>query len=76
MVMNTGALFVIQVILTCYTRDGDITNLKVTAIVNPTNESLMDKNAVSEKIFEVAGPELREECRQQIRSEPQFCIPN
>lgn len=48
--------------------DGDITQLKATAIVNPTNESLMDKNAISERIFEVAGPELREECRQQIRS--------
>ena len=56
-------------IRTWFIRDGDITNLKVTGIVNPTNESLTDKNAVSERIFEVAGPELREECKQQIRGE-------
>ena len=51
-----------------YCRDGDIAQLRVTSIVNPTNESLSDKNAVSERIFEVAGPELRDECKQQIRS--------
>ena len=54
-------------------RDGDITLLKVTAIVNPTNESLTDKNAISERIFEVAGPELRDECKQQIRGELSCC---
>ncbi|XP_065907079.1 protein GDAP2 homolog [Dysidea avara] len=48
--------------------DGDIAQLRVTSIVNPTNESLSDKNAVSERIFEVAGPELRDECKQQIRT--------
>jgi len=48
--------------------------LRVAAIVNPTNESLMDKNPISERIFEVAGPELKEECKLQIRSKPLYCL--
>ena len=31
------------------------------AIVNPTNESLQDRNPISDRIHAVAGPELRHE---------------
>uniref|UniRef100_A0A3Q3KIB8 Macro domain-containing protein n=1 Tax=Monopterus albus TaxID=43700 RepID=A0A3Q3KIB8_MONAL len=40
---------------------GDVALLTCTAIVNTTNESLNDKNPVSDSIHQLAGPELREE---------------
>ena len=43
--------------------------LQVEAVVNPTNESLSDKNPISMRLFEVAGPDLREECKTQVGSE-------
>ena len=50
-------------------RLGDIASLQVEAVVNPTNESLTDKNPISQRLNEVAGPELKEECRVQVGSE-------
>lgn len=50
-------------------RSGDIAMLQVEAVVNPTNESLSDKNPISLRLYEVAGPELREECKTQVGSE-------
>ena len=43
--------------------------LQVEAVVNPTNESLSDKNPISLRLYEVAGPELRDECKTQVGSE-------
>lgn len=40
---------------------GDIAQLNCTAIVNTSNESLNDKNPVSDRIHQLAGPELRDE---------------
>lgn len=40
---------------------GDIALLNCTAIVNTSNESLNDKNPVSDSINQLAGPELRDE---------------
>ncbi|KAG7502138.1 hypothetical protein JOB18_014505 [Solea senegalensis] len=40
---------------------GDIALLNSTAIVNTSNESLNDKNPVSDSIHQLAGPELRDE---------------
>uniref|UniRef100_A0A665X5I0 Macro domain-containing protein n=1 Tax=Echeneis naucrates TaxID=173247 RepID=A0A665X5I0_ECHNA len=40
---------------------GDIALLNCTAIVNTSNESLNDKNTVSDSIHQLAGPELRDE---------------
>ncbi|XP_017164516.1 ganglioside-induced differentiation-associated protein 2 [Poecilia reticulata] len=40
---------------------GDVALLNCTAIVNTSNESLSDKNPVSDSIHQLAGPELREE---------------
>ncbi|XP_064404084.1 protein GDAP2 homolog [Halichondria panicea] len=45
---------------------GDIASLQVEAVVNPTNEGLTDKNPITVRLFEMAGPELREECKTQI----------
>ena len=50
-------------------RIGDITKLSLEAIVNPTNESLTDKNPISLRILEVAGPELKEDLKTQVGSE-------
>lgn len=40
---------------------GDVALLNCTAIVNTSNESLNDKNPVSDSIHRLAGPELRDE---------------
>jgi O-acetyl-ADP-ribose deacetylase (regulator of RNase III) len=45
---------------------GDVAGLSVEVVVNPTNETLTDKNPVSSRLLEAAGPELKEECKSQI----------
>uniref|UniRef100_A0A671UEB0 Ganglioside induced differentiation associated protein 2 n=1 Tax=Sparus aurata TaxID=8175 RepID=A0A671UEB0_SPAAU len=40
---------------------GDVALLNCTSIVNTSNESLNDKNPVSDSIHQLAGPELRDE---------------
>nr|XP_022909356.1 protein GDAP2 homolog isoform X2 [Onthophagus taurus] len=46
---------------------GDISSLQVDAIVNSTNESMTDSNPISDRIFERAGPGLKEEISLDIR---------
>ncbi|XP_048835064.1 ganglioside-induced differentiation-associated protein 2 isoform X2 [Brienomyrus brachyistius] len=41
--------------------NGDVALMNCTAIINTSNETLSDKNPVSESIHRHAGPELREE---------------
>ncbi|XP_059049725.1 protein GDAP2 homolog isoform X2 [Achroia grisella] len=41
--------------------NGDITSLEVDAITNTTDETLTECNAISERIMQMAGPELKEE---------------
>ncbi|OWR55576.1 ganglioside induced differentiation associated protein, partial [Danaus plexippus plexippus] len=40
---------------------GDISTLEVDAITNTTDETLTECNSVSERIMQVAGPDLKEE---------------
>ena len=40
--------------------------LQVDAVVNPTNESLTDKNPITLRLMEIAGPELKEACKTQV----------
>ncbi|XP_002733856.2 protein GDAP2 homolog [Saccoglossus kowalevskii] len=47
---------------------GDITDINTTAIVHATNEALNDRNPISDRIFEKAGPGLRQECRKNIKT--------
>ena len=53
----------------CVCRTGDLALLQVDAVVNPTNETLTDKNAVSQRLHQGAGPELRDECKTQVGCE-------
>lgn len=46
---------------------GDISRLSVDAIVNSTNESLTERNPVSDRICARAGPALKEEIRQEVK---------
>ena len=48
----------------CCLRKGDVALLSCTAIVNTSNENLTDKNPVSESIFMLAGPDLKEELQK------------
>ncbi len=49
-------------------RSGDLTQLGTEAIVNSTNESMTDKNPLTERIFNKAGIGLKNEVRNQIKS--------
>lgn len=53
-------------------REGDITKLIADLIVHPTNESLNDKNPLSERIHKGAGPLLKDECRNNLLSKLQI----
>lgn len=47
--------------------DGDVAKLRVDAIINPTNETLDDKNVISNRIHNVAGPDLMESCKTELK---------
>lgn len=42
-------------------REGDISSLEVDAVTNTTDETLTEKNIISNRIFRRAGPSLHEE---------------
>lgn len=48
-------------------RCGDVSSLQVDAIVNSTNESMNESNSISDRIFQRAGSELKEEIALDIR---------
>jgi O-acetyl-ADP-ribose deacetylase (regulator of RNase III) len=48
-------------------REGDITQLRADAIVHSTNETLSDRNPLSDRLFSKAGPGLRHEIQSEIK---------
>ncbi|XP_013421898.1 protein GDAP2 homolog isoform X2 [Lingula anatina] len=42
---------------------GDVTRLGVTAMAHPTNEAMNDRNPLSDLMYEIGGPELRQEVK-------------
>ena len=47
---------------------GELTSLRVGALVNATNERLDERNALSTKILDLAGPALKQELRERIKT--------
>lgn len=50
-------------------RSGDITKLRVDAIVHSTNENFTDRHPLSEELFKAAGPGLLDEIVEEVRGE-------
>jgi O-acetyl-ADP-ribose deacetylase (regulator of RNase III) len=50
-----------------FVRVGDISLLNADAIVNSTNESMLERNPVSDRIYCQAGQGLLEEIKQEIK---------
>lgn len=50
-----------------YTREGDITQLRVDAIVHSTNENFSDHCPLSNRIFTKAGHGLKQEIYEDIK---------
>lgn len=48
-------------------REGDISLVQADAITNTTDETLTEKNIISDRIFSRAGPGLKEELVNQVR---------
>lgn len=48
-------------------RCGDLTKLRVDAIVHSTNESLAEKTPLSQQLLKAAGPSLFEEIYNEVR---------
>ncbi|XP_049821406.1 protein GDAP2 homolog isoform X2 [Aethina tumida] len=46
---------------------GDISSLQVDAVVNSTNESMSDSNPISDRIFQRAGSDLKEEINLNVK---------
>jgi O-acetyl-ADP-ribose deacetylase (regulator of RNase III) len=47
-----------------FQRKGDLIQLSVDVMVNPTNESLSDANSISSRIIAAAGPKIVQELDQ------------
>ena len=52
---------------------GDLVALEVDAIVNTTNERLIDRSGLANRIHHYAGPGLAEECKVDLKS-PLFIL--
>jgi len=47
--------------------EGDVANLRVNAIVHPSNESFTENSEISRSILNAAGPKLRDELIKNIK---------
>lgn len=48
-------------------REGDISLIEADAITNTTDETLTEKNIISNRIYRRAGPGLREEIKNDLK---------
>lgn len=55
-------------------REGDISLIESDAITNTTDETLTEKNTISSRIFQRAGPDLYEEIQNDNRGKQKFSI--
>jgi hypothetical protein len=56
--------------LVSFLPEGDITRLKIDAIMNPSDPSITDNERISPKIVETAGFDLRPNCRSVLHRQP------
>jgi len=56
-------------------REGDISLLQIDAITNTTDETLTEKNIISDRIFGRAGSGLKDEISREITgNQPTICL--
>lgn len=64
--LKTGLL------VSMFVRVGDISLLNADAIVNSTNESMLERNPVSDRIYCQAGQGLLEEIKQEVKGKIKY----
>lgn len=57
-----------------FCREGDISLVEADAITNTTDESLTERNIISDRILNRAGPGLREELLNDIRGKYKWTV--
>lgn len=55
-----------------FNREGDISLIESDAITNTTDETLTEKNTISSRIFQRAGPDLYDEILNDNRGKRRF----
>ena len=54
--------------------EGNLTNLRVDAIVNPANSALHNADGISKAISRAAGPELDNECKMRVANKGRLVV--
>lgn len=70
--MSSVEIFTFHLMRLSIYREGDLSLIQADAITNTTDETLTERNVISNRIFRRAGPGLREEIANESRGKKVF----